>query len=699
MCRLVGSGSGLKSRRQSRLAHALTPEFMTVKKRDVYIELSWKRLTVAVGSGSDVRFRSEPIELPEDPAGWISALGKLHSTLAELSRSVGVAPGERHRAAVLYTGPTQAVAIESLPVGSQGQAINAAKLSALESMSHATSNVRCEAIVLGRDARRISHRLSAIGDQPSADSRQPTADSRGPRRVHVAVAADRDEHLAAIEQLVTEAGMEFAWALPIDAPVMVRLVRQCLGDESPMVRLYMGEFSSLCFVSAGGSLLFARRIAIGIESFVAALTRPIRVRAGDEPVTLSEQESRHIVHTFGMPERDTVVHHVSGGPELRGVQIVPLLQPILQRIVVELRQSMRFSLAEDQLGPPCTVPLSCLGPGSRLPRLAEVIAMELDVPRAEEENVQTSKRPNVQTSKAARAFGFQLSAIGDQPKKFTVDGLRFCKTVNREPSTHNPQPTTVNRQPITECRAPLESLRDAMDDGKRLRCFGLVPALSAMKRQSAALRRWLWAGTAAAAVMVAVDAVRYSAAVDSLATKLEHMRAHHTELESFERTRGVLAGALQDMTRIERVLAEEVQHHFDGYAVLAELSRLTPEEVQLTEVTFRQSDGGMTGTIKGVAMYVGASGGGGGDEGKRRFTVEHTKNRQPSTVNRQPSADSREPRADRHPRSAAGHPSALRDYIESIRLSPLFTDAVLGNVQIEHGEGAGGVGGVGGPGW
>jgi prepilin-type N-terminal cleavage/methylation domain-containing protein len=117
-------------------------------------------------------------------------------------------------------------------------------------------------------------------------------------------------------------------------------------------------------------------------------------------------------------------------------------------------------------------------------------------------NVQTSQRPNVTAERPCRAqqgtgrftvYGSRLT----KSLRFTVDGLRFCKTVNREPYTDNRQPTTVNRQPITD-RHTARSRSKPILTFRRLdvltfrRGFSLIETIAAIVILAVAVPAMLW---------------------------------------------------------------------------------------------------------------------------------------------------------------------------------------------------------------
>ena len=82
---------------------------------------------------------------------------------------------------------------------------------------------------------------------------------------------------------------------------------------------------------------------MGLDQMIEALTRPIRSGAEGESVELTFKEAAEIGSRFGLPDRDTVVDEAR---DIRGAHIMPLIQPVLQRLLVELKQTLRFGLKD-----------------------------------------------------------------------------------------------------------------------------------------------------------------------------------------------------------------------------------------------------------------------------------------------------------------------------------------------------------------
>jgi Tfp pilus assembly protein PilN len=377
-------------------------------------------------------------------------------------------------------------------------------------------NAACDAWVVGRDARGEA------------------------RQTHLVAAADRQDVLQAIVTLVEEAGLTFAVAAPLDAAVAARVVSVALRERGGARGwLYVGEHASLFVIANDGVLRFCRRIDLGLDAVVQALTRPIRGAGQDGAVELDVDEARAVLREHGIPERDDVIHERR---QLTGARVIPLLQPVLQRLIVELRQSLRFGLSdEDRAG----LELTITGPGAALRGLDRLIDDELEVPTARDS--------------------------------------RYEGCVWFEPT------------------AGAGELLDAMEQRRFLRGFALLPRELDQRRRIARLRRWMWTGAAAAIVVIAVNAFTNRHRLDE-ARREADAYASVRDAEALQETGQRLQAALQAMSAFRAAIDQEMGRRVDFRACLHELSRLTPPSVRFTSVNFRQDASETLGTVVGFAF-------------------------------------------------------------------------------------------------
>jgi Tfp pilus assembly protein PilN len=518
-----------------------------VSSTTVAIELLSDRIDVAAMKGGRVTARRRiPIALPNDPTEWAKVVSKSSEKLRSTVEDMGLfgAP-----ARLLYRSPTQAVDLASFELRSAAQACHAAVLPCMEALSYSPSTAVCEAIPIGRDRTGTN------------------------RRWHVVVAAERIDVARTLVKLLESAGLRFESLLPIDAAVMAGLVKQALKHDGPQHGwLHFGKHSSFFVIGGQGRIRFERSIGLGAETIVNSLTRPIRL-PDEEAVELEPAAAKRIVYKHGIPESD---EPVLDEPRLTRAHIMPQIQPVLQRYVVELRQSLRFGLPENERD---TIDIAVSGPGSAIPGLCELIAWEL-----------------------------KLNIV--------------------------PDPRYAEYDPDVPAGTGSELL-DAVEDRAVLARLNLQPAEAAVKTQIGRLRRWMWAGAAAAIVVVGFDGVRLGMRLNHTRREESSLKAAVTELESLEKTHTKLKAALVAMGELEHAVVEETGARADLKAILQELSLLTPESVRLNSIRFTREQDGMAARLYGGAEHL--------DEQGR---------------------------------------TELEPFIEAIKASPLFSNAVLKNVEV-----------------
>src|SRR5262249_38213525 len=154
-------------------------------------------------------------------------------------------------------------------------------------------------------------------------------------------------------------------AVPADAAATigaVASVRDKPASDTVCAGFYFGEHSSVLAAMMNGRLCFVRTLGLGVDALVDALTRPIRVRQGPEGfrprVTLERGAARDLLLAMGVPGPDVVVDPQRG---IDGSAVLPLLQPVVQRICIEVKQSLRFGMEEAAGKAP--VRLTIVGPG------------------------------------------------------------------------------------------------------------------------------------------------------------------------------------------------------------------------------------------------------------------------------------------------------------------------------------------------
>jgi Tfp pilus assembly protein PilN len=504
----------------------------------------------AVKGGRILDSRRLPVELPSEPNAWAKAVRRSGQNLRAAVQELGLTGST---AVLLYRSPTQAVDLASFPLRSTGQACAAAALTCTEALPYPVTSAICQTVAVGRDQ------------------------SGSERKTHVVVAAERSDIVRALVEMVEAAGLAYGSATPIDAAIMAGLIGRALRHAGPQHGwLHFGTHSSFFILAGGGAVRFERSISLGLKTIAKSLTRPIRVQGADEPFELDPETADKILHRHGIPEDDEQIIHEER--KLTRRHIMPLMQPVLQRYIVELRQSLRFGISEEKERE--SIAITVTGPGSALPGFAELIAWEL--------------RLDVSSDPHYAAYDYLAPAASGS------------------------------------------ELTEAIDDQQFLSRLNIQPQEMAQRRRFDRLRRWLWAGAAAALAMLGADAYRIHLRIADAKREAATLATATSVLETLQETQTRLLTAIGAMEGLEKTVADELGDRVSLRAVLQEFSRLTPESVRLTSMQFRRVEGKMTGRISGRASPI----------------------------------------------PGAGTQTELEPFVEALKNSPLIENVVLRNVQV-----------------
>lgn len=488
---------------------------MGVHTRRVILEIVAGRVTIAVLEhgriASAVRL---PFAVEHDPNEWSRSLRKLS---AELRTHVEQFKLQGCSTTVLYSSPTAVVDLHSTTVSSSGAAAESALLSCTDALPYSSLTAVTQAIVLGRDRN---------GER---------------RQTHVLVAAERNDVAEAIVECIDESGLKFQAAVPMDALILRRLALQALHQSGELRgSLYVGEHSSFFIVGANGQVDFERRLSFDIHSMVNTLRRPINRAGVEQPIELSQFDATAIVHDYGIPDRDTVVHDPL---KLTGTQIIPLLQPLLQRLVVELRQSLRFGVGEKQRDQ-VTIVLS--GPGVRVPNLAETLSKEIGQP--------------VTTDDSWNEFDF------------------------------------------TEAVCPRGEMSLAVARGRTIAQLNLEPNSMAQARRTKRVQQWLWTGAAAALAIIAVDYLQYDARLNEAEEQAARLSISAGDIEALKATSTKLKSTVDALAKLESHITRETGNSTSFRAIMNELTHWTPQSVRLTSINFQLVESRMVGQVNGYVF-------------------------------------------------------------------------------------------------
>lgn len=314
----------------------------------ILIGLSPTSLRVARVSGN----RTTHVERQSlDPAQWAEAWQKglrpYEQALSGALAAAEVRPGSYAR--VVYTGPETVVDFCTVPITGR-RAIQAASLALRESLREA-SNRLTTLDVLAKDA-------AVGGEKPE------------PARTHVLLAAENAQHAETLGAWVTRAGLRIESIVPSRVVLARKALAACreLSSEGAQAVVWLDDHATILVARCGARLQFIRAIEMGYAQLAEAVVRGSTAsgRPMDRPTAYRS------LFTIGAPKRGHVIDPSTG---LKAEHVLPFMQSVLQRYLVETKQTLRFGLPESELG---KVEVHLTGPGSNIPGVGELFAGDLD---------------------------------------------------------------------------------------------------------------------------------------------------------------------------------------------------------------------------------------------------------------------------------------------------------------------------------
>lgn len=285
------------------------------------------------------------------PADWAATLSE---SRAQLTQAVGELQAGGLPTTVLYSTPGSIVAIGACPLG-------AGRAAALQAGALSLANVASFPVDGNPSDVRLLHE-DAAGSNPAIAP-----------RIHTIAAASPDAEVSLLTQWATQAGLNVDSTTPMEAALTCDSVRVAVAGEHPTAVLCVGEHVSVLAVGCAGRLELIRSIAAGTQTLVEALLRPIRPSGAQDAVHLNHSAARRLLAEIGIPEPDKPL---PGLPGCTGASVLPLLQPVLQRFAIEIKQSLRFGVGESARA---AVSLLLMGPGAAVPRLDAALARQASI--------------------------------------------------------------------------------------------------------------------------------------------------------------------------------------------------------------------------------------------------------------------------------------------------------------------------------
>lgn len=339
-----------------------------MRHASVILEVSPSRLTVAVvRAGKVASSRTQRFDITEWPQPWTSALAARVEALRSMVLDLQCADSPT---TIIYAAPGSLASVVSCPA-SAGIA-NAERAARLALANVADFPIEISTTGTTCLLRESTPRKSAAPGVPNT---------------HILAAADSEDRTQALCDWAADASLNVLSIVNAEALALAHAVRlvTAKGDDAVRATLLIDEHSAVLAAGLPGRVLLVRSLSIGSESLVESLTATLRSADPGAPgVTLSRDQARRVLNAVGIPAPD---QPIANHPELQGSSLLPHLQPTIQRLSVEIKQSLRFSIPE-LLRP--SIRLGVTRIGNSVPRLDEVLARGVGIPSLPASETQTS---------------------------------------------------------------------------------------------------------------------------------------------------------------------------------------------------------------------------------------------------------------------------------------------------------------------
>lgn len=477
----------------------------------VHIVFTPGRIEAALCSGGRV-LRTIRVELDRQLSAdsWGEELSTLDDALGQAVRGVGAARGAM--AILSYVAPS--TTIEVIGVRACGEeARQAAALSLAE--------------MLGEDVDRLPTSICGL--------------VTGKQESFLLACAERDETSEALRAWLIRSGLTPVAMRPMAA---VGIREACLLEQrTPQPHdcvINIGARTMTMILRVGSDVRLVRHVELGAEHlrdvYLSVLTQ-----MGEGERTPPYERAMIALLKHGVPAPQDVVDELTG---VRGHAVLPILQPVLQRISIEIKQTLRFGIADFDARKAVVI---LAGQGGSIPGLGRYLGDHLDL-----------------------SIEAQDEAI--DPISVGGAGSEMEQTIR--------------------CRANE---------------LNLMPRSAVEARQGRSMRRTLAAGTLAAMVLLGAEISSKVAAISGVSDSMARLEPEVSEAKKKVALRDqarIMADRLHDA---ESALSAATSDRADWVGALALLDAASSASVRLTDVSGEYESRRPVLSVKGIAL-IGADG-------------------------------------------------------------------------------------------
>lgn len=280
---------------------------------------------------------------------WEQDLQSLDETLQRMVTRLGVAPGSH--ACVIFEAPGAVVEYQSIATGAR------------------------EAVAAARQG--VAERLGIAPDSPCIGVRKLTRakDGEGRAVTQLLAAGVHEAELLKVYRWVGRAGLQCSGAVPTSAALLDGLATRLLSskDPTPTYVFHIDRCRSALGSGNAQGITMLRAFDVGLVHMVEAVIRAASSSESGPAKAMSFDRAQAILLETGLP-RNSASFESQSGLSVRAV--MPTLQPVLQRFSVELKQSLRRVLRDNQFR---GVRVLMSGPGAGIPGIDLALGESLEI--------------------------------------------------------------------------------------------------------------------------------------------------------------------------------------------------------------------------------------------------------------------------------------------------------------------------------
>lgn len=279
---------------------------------------------------------------------WESSLAPLDEALSRIVTRLGLSPGSE--ACVVFEACGALAEFQSIGTGGF-EATSAARLAAAE-------------------------RLGVSADSPCLVVRRlgRSTGENGRASTQFIVAGATENELQKVSRWIERAHLHCRGAVPTSAMLMDALATKLLSwrGESDLNLFHIDRCRSVVGSGSRRGITMLRTFEVGLSHLAEAVMRAASGAEGGRGGGIAFDRAQAVLVEQGLPQSGQVFDEESG---LAARVVLPYLQPVLQRIFVELKQSFRKALREGRSGQTL---IEMSGPGAVIEGLDSAIARALD---------------------------------------------------------------------------------------------------------------------------------------------------------------------------------------------------------------------------------------------------------------------------------------------------------------------------------